>query len=72
MKEPAYLMIIFMIGGFMISAGIFNWDWFYSTQKAQNLVRVVGRNGARIFYSTVGFLIILMDLLSILGVFKNN
>lgn len=59
------LIIIFgiLIGGFSLLGGILNWDWFYKARKSAILVNVIGRTGARIFYSVLGAFIIVCSLI---------
>lgn len=55
---------------FLIAAGIFaiagalcNWDWFYNSRKAQFVVKVFTRQGARIFYAILGCIILMIGVL---------
>ena len=47
-----YLMI--GVGLLSIVASITNWEWFFKQRRAQMMVRLMGRNGARIFYALLG------------------
>jgi small neutral amino acid transporter SnatA (MarC family) len=51
--------IILSIGGgaFSILASILNLNFFFESRKAQFFVRILGRNGARIFYSVLGLVL---------------
>lgn len=46
------------VGIIIITASIFNWDWFFHSQNTQFIVKNVGRKQARIFYLTLGILMI--------------
>jgi Immunity protein 17 len=42
------------IGAFTLTASLKNWDWFFTHPRAWLLVKVFGRQGARIFYGLLG------------------
>ncbi len=45
------LLILVLIGAWCITLGVKNWDWFFDGSfKMRNLVKILGRNGARAFY----------------------
>jgi hypothetical protein len=46
--------IIAVMGGFSLAGAIANWDWFMESRKAAFIVKILGRNGARIFYGILG------------------
>ncbi len=48
------------IGVFAIVASIFNWNFFFENRKAWLILKLFGRNGARIFYSSLGFFILFL------------
>lgn len=54
------LAAIFVFGGALmcILASIFNWDWFFNNRRAYIFVKIFGRNGARIFYVILAFVLI--------------
>jgi hypothetical protein len=39
-------------------ASILNWNWFFTAQNAQLIVRNVGRRRARLFYGLLGVIMI--------------
>lgn len=47
-----------VIGVLSLLAAIFNWDWFFTAQNTQFVVRNVGRKRARLFYALLGLLMI--------------
>jgi Immunity protein 17 len=53
---PNWLIsLIFLgVGAFTLIASLQNWDWFFTHPRAWLLVRVFGRQGARIFYGLLG------------------
>ncbi|MCB0509548.1 MAG: immunity 17 family protein [Chitinophagales bacterium] len=52
-------MIFFIAAGlFSIISSIFNWNFFFENSRAYFFVKIFGRNGARIFYSLLGALLI--------------
>lgn len=45
-----------------ILASVLNWDWFFNTRNAQQIVRYVGRPKARLVYGLLGVLFIGMAI----------
>ncbi len=66
MKLPGLFFIT--VGLFAIAGAILDWDWFMNSRKARFMVRVLTRNGARIFYSFLGLTLFILGLLGIIGV----
>ncbi|MGC1376232.1 MAG: immunity 17 family protein [Anaerolineales bacterium] len=58
-------VIIFLLGIFSIACGLLKWDWFMDDYKARIFVKLLGRDGARIFYILLGV------ALAILAVWKS-
>ena len=56
------------IGIFAMAGAIFNWDWFMNSRKARFMVRILTRNGARIFYSFLGLTLFILGLLGTIGI----
>ena len=57
-------MIIMALGGiFSICGAIFNWDFFFENYKARPVVKLFGRNGARIFYVLIGLFCIFCGIM---------
>ena len=53
--------IIFSILGILsISASLFNFKWFFTSENGRMFVKLFGYLGARIFYGIVGCLILYM------------
>jgi hypothetical protein len=46
--------VIFLVGIFSMAGGFLNWDWFMNDYKARIFVKLLGRDGARIFYILLG------------------
>jgi len=61
-------LLLFFIGIFTIVGAIQDWDWFMNHRKARLWVKLFGRDGARIFYMFLGFLLIMLGGLFALGV----
>jgi hypothetical protein len=55
--------VAFITGIFVIFGAILNWDWFFTSWRAEIFVRLFGRNGARVFYGILGIGFILMGFL---------
>ncbi len=47
-----YLMI--GVGVLIFGASITNWEWFFKQRRAQIMIKLMGRNGARVFYALLG------------------
>ena len=51
MAPQYFVQGIFAIAGLTaLLASILNWNWFFTAQNAQLIVRNVGRKRARLFY----------------------
>ena len=47
--------LVFMAAGaFSMLGAICNWDWFMNARKARFMVKILTRNGARLFYGILG------------------
>ncbi len=67
MKEPMGLLLV--LGGlFAIAGGLFDWEWFMTNRKAWVFVKLLGRNGARIFYCILGFVVVVLGVLITFGI----
>ena len=61
--------LFFMAAGlFSLAGAILNWDWFMNSRKARFMVRILTRNGARIFYGFLGFTLFVFGLLGTIGI----
>ncbi len=50
---------IFALAGITsLLASLLNWNWFFTAQNAQLIVRNVGRRRARLFYGLLGVIMI--------------
>ncbi|OVE76049.1 hypothetical protein BVX97_02410 [bacterium E08(2017)] len=61
-------LIFVAIGIFSMLGGICNWDWFMESRKARFIVKIMTRNGARIFYGILGLAFIVFGALAALGI----
>jgi drug/metabolite transporter superfamily protein YnfA len=53
--SPQLSGTLFVFAGcFSIAGAYFNWDWFMENRRAWIFVKLLGRNGARIFYGLLG------------------
>ena len=43
---------------FLISSALFDWDWSYQLDKAQRIESQWGRPAARVFYITLGVILL--------------
>ena len=54
---------IFVVAGIIaLLAAILDWDWFFTAQNTQFVVRNVGRRQARWFYGILGMILIGMSV----------
>jgi small neutral amino acid transporter SnatA (MarC family) len=55
--------IFIILGGiFCIVCSFKNYDWFFKLAKAEVFVKLFGREGARLFYLILGFLIMFLGI----------
>ena len=58
-----YMTFIFAIAGIIaFLAATFNWGWFFTAQNAQYVVKLYGRQKARIIYGALGLILISMSV----------
>lgn len=62
--EILMVLIIVACGIFSICGAVFNWDWYFNNRKARGVVAIFGRTGARIFYTILGVVIIVMGIVT--------
>ena len=62
-------LILVAVGAFSIAGSVANWDFFFNSRKAWLIVRLFGRQGARIFYGLLGTTIATIGLLVTFGIF---
>ena len=61
MKAHYFVQALFALAGIVaLLASVFNWEWFFTAQNAQLIVRNVGRGRARLFYGLLGLIMIAM------------
>ncbi len=54
-----FVQALFAIAGILsLLASVFNWNWFFTAQNAQFIVRNVGRKRARLFYGLLGLIML--------------
>lgn len=51
-----YLMLC--LGALIFVAAITNWDWYFKQRRAQTMIKLMGRNGARVLYAVLGLLFV--------------
>lgn len=59
-------------GIFSFCGGLFDWDWFMNSRKAQSLSRLISRSGARIFYCALGIFITVLGVMAGIGYIDMN
>ena len=71
-EERVIAIVMVLVGVFAISGAAFDWDFFMNSRKARFLTRLIGRQGARIFYGLLGSAIVVVALLIVFGVLGPN
>jgi len=60
------------VGLFSLAGAFLDWDFFMNHQKAVLIVKMLGRNGARVFYGLFGTGLIVLGILLATGIVKNR
>ncbi len=55
------------VGALSLTASITNWEWFFKQRRAQSMIKLMGRSGARIFYAILGTFFVVFGWLVISG-----
>jgi len=63
-------LVLLAVGVFVLCGAWFDWNWFMDNYKARRIVSLVGRNGARVFYTVVGLILAFCGLLMLFGGFE--
>ena len=54
-----FVQVLFALAGILaILASILNWDWFFTAENTQFLVKSIGRQRTRILYGVLGIALI--------------
>jgi hypothetical protein len=61
-------LVFVAAGAFSLLGGVCDWEWFMNSRKARFMVTILSRNGARIFYSILGLLIIVFGIVVTMGI----
>jgi hypothetical protein len=69
--NPAGLLFV-ALGIFCISASVLDWEWFMGHRKARFLIGIIGRRGARIFYSLLGTVLVVLGALTTAGIVQHT
>ncbi|TRX66338.1 immunity 17 family protein [Carboxylicivirga sp. M1479] len=56
MNSDVLFYLMLGVGALILMASITNWEWFFKQRRAQVMIKLMGRNGARIFYAVLGIL----------------
>ncbi|WP_289089866.1 immunity 17 family protein [uncultured Bacteroides sp.] len=60
--------VFVLVGILSLMASVFNWEWFFTAQNSQFIVRALGRNKSRIFYAILGLSMIAAGIYFFLSV----
>lgn len=72
-NNPMLLAVMMVgIGGFALVGGIMNWNWYMNHRKAHFMTKLLGQNGARLFYIILGSVAFVAGLLLATGVIGPN
>lgn len=60
--------VFVLLGILSVMASIFNWEWFFTAQNSQFIIKMLGRNKSRIFYAILGLAMIAAGVFFFLSV----
>jgi hypothetical protein len=60
-------LLLVGVGLFTLAGAVFDWDWYMNNHRARLVVRLIGRTGARVFYSLIGLGIAFYGIALMLG-----
>ena len=67
--HPVVIGLIFtFVGLFSLAGGVLDWNWFMNHYRSRFMTHVLGRSGARIFYSVLGIALVVLGLMIAMGV----
>ena len=64
--------VAIVVGAVVVSAAIFNWEWYYQLHKARWIESFCGRSGARAVFAVVGLGLIVLGSAIALGHLSNK
>lgn len=62
--EIGVLAVFIIMGLFCIICAVMDFNWFMNSRKAQRMSKMLGRNGARVFYVIIGIILIILGFIS--------
>ena len=60
--------VFVLVGILSLMASVFNWEWLFTAQNSQFIVRALGRNKSRVFYAMLGLSMIAAGIYFLLSV----
>ena len=67
MYNTIFCILFILVGLLSVAASYFNWDWYFNNYRARFLVKIIGRRGARIFYTLLGLFLVGLGTAILLG-----
>ena len=67
MHNTIFCILFILVGLLSVAASYFNWDWYFNNYRARFLVKIIGRRGARIFYTVLGLFLVGLGTAILLG-----
>lgn len=67
MYDTIFCILFILVGLLSVAASYFNWDWYFNNYRARFLVKIIGRRGARIFYTVLGLFLVGLGLSILVG-----
>jgi len=61
-------LIFVAAGAFSVAGAIFDREWFMNSRKARFMVKILTRNGTRLFYGALGLGLVLLGVLGTMGI----
>ena len=56
-----------LVGALCVISAYKDYDWFFDSSKASFFVKLMGRNGARVFYGVAGVIIMIVGFAMIMN-----
>ncbi|MCT4586498.1 MAG: immunity 17 family protein [Carboxylicivirga sp.] len=67
MNKDIVFYLMTGVGLLIAIAAITNWEWYFKQRRAQTMIKLMGRNGARIFYAVLGLFFTVFGYLVLSG-----
>lgn len=62
MSSMLTAMILSGVGMIAVAGAVCDWDWFMHSRRVRVFILLLGRDGARVFYASVGLIVMLLAM----------